>query len=235
MKQKILLINASFLAGVLVCSTVYVGVPALLTKEYFPLASAMAVLLSATIALSSAYYTVTNHNIRTREKNTIDVIHQGKGKIGPEYIYVKDFLKDNENQKHDALIYLARNSAAIKEMRPILDKLNEIEHLCEGIFKGFYDKGIIQDNRGSTVIYIWETLQPYINERRVVQQARMEKHPKFRESEENRPFHWLEKAYELFTNTNEKSDSEIKYLIIANILLFIPCLPAIIELSKLGG
>ncbi|MUK42749.1 DUF4760 domain-containing protein [Aliivibrio fischeri] len=232
--KKILMINASFLAGVAVCSFVYVGVPTLLNKDYYPLASALAVLLSATIALSSAYLTVSNHNKRTREKNTIDVIGQGKGKIGEEYLFVKNFIEANKHDKKQALEYLARNNIDIVEMRPTLEKLNELEHLCEGVFKKFYDKDILRDNRGAAIIYIWETLKPYILERRKIQNERIAQHQSFSQRKENQPFYWLEQAYSLFTNNNQASDNELRLLIIANLLLVVPCLPAIITILSMG-
>ncbi|OMO29395.1 hypothetical protein BH582_18265 [Vibrio sp. 10N.222.47.A9] len=229
--KKILMINASFLAGVLVCSLVYVGVPAIVDSKNFPLASALAIIVSASIALSSAFFTVSDGNKRTREKNTIDVIGKGQGQIGPEYLFIKRYLKDNENQESEALKYLANNNIEFKEMQPILSKLNELEHLCEGMFKGFYDKDIILNTRGTAIIRIWERLEPYMLERRCIQNSKTETHLSFSQKDENKPFFWLESAYTLFIS-DERPKKEMRLLIVANVLLLLPCLPALISIIK---
>jgi hypothetical protein len=229
--KKILMINASFLAGVLICLFVYIGIPTLTESKNYPLASALAIIMSATIALFSAFLTINNTNKRTREKNTIDVIGQGKGQIGSEYLFIKDFLQNNSMQKEEALKFLAKNNIKFKEMHPILDKLNELEHLCEGLFKGFYDEEIIKNTRGTTIIRVWERLEPYMLERRKIQ-SETTIHQSFNQKPETQPFYWLESTYKLFIG-KDKKDNELKILLWANILLLLPCLPAIIAICQL--
>lgn len=225
------MINASFLAGVLICLLVYVGIPTLTKTENFPLASALAIIVSATIALFSAFFTINNTNKRTREKNTIDVIGQGKGQIGSEYLFIKNFLETNSQQEKEALEFLAENNIKFKEMHPILDKLNELEHLCEGLFKGFYDKEIIRNTRGTAIIRVWERLEPYMLERRKIQ-SKTTIHQSFTQKPETQPFYWLEATYKLFTGKDQK-DNELKVLLWANFLLLLPCVPAIIAIFQL--
>ncbi len=225
--------NASFLAGILVTIFVYIGIPTVLDQDNYPLASVLAILLSAALALTSAYFTISNHNKRTKEKNTIDAIGQGTGRIGQEYLFVKNFITSNENNKIEALKYLARHNTDIIEMRPTLVKLNELEHLCEGVSKGFYDDDILRDNRGAAIIYIWETLEPYIAERRKIQQERIVKHQQFNQSKENQPFYWMERIYSLYTNEEKSNNNELILLLSVNLLLFLPCLPAIISVIKI--
>ncbi|NOI02637.1 hypothetical protein F0241_16200 [Vibrio kanaloae] len=148
---------------------------------------------------------------------------------------MKNFIEANGHDKEQALMYLARNNIDIVEMRPTLEKLNELEHLCEGVFKKFYDKDILRDNRGAAIIYIWETLKPYILERRKIQNERVAQHQNFSQSKENQPFYWLEQAYSLFTNNSPASENELRLLIIANLLLVLPCLPAIITVFKVAS
>lgn len=226
------MLNASFLAGVLICMIVYVGIPALTDSKNFPLASTLAILISATIALSSAFFTINNTNKRTREKNTIDVIGQGKGQIGPEYLFIKNFLENNAMQEEDALKYLAENNIKFTEMHPILEKLNELEHLCEGLFKGFYDEEIIKNTRGTAIIRIWEKLEPYMLERRKIQSENTSQHKSFNDKPETQPFYWLESTYNLFTGTNQKSN-ELNLLLWANLLLLLPCFPVVLAIFQL--
>jgi hypothetical protein len=207
--KVILLVNASFLAGIFISILVYIGIPTVLDEKHYDLASPLAILISASIALISAFISIFNNNKHSREKNTIDVIGQGKGEIGEEYLFIKRFLRENRGNEAEALKYLARHNIKFTEMHPIISKLNELEHLCEGMFKGFYNESIIKNTRGSAIIRIWELLSPYMNERRKIQQEKTLVHKAFTMQTENQPFYWLEQAYVKFTKESLLSKDNV--------------------------
>ena len=125
---------------------------------------------------------------------------------------------------------MAENNIKFKEMHPILDKLNELEHLCEGLFKGFYDKEIIRNTRGTAIIRVWERLEPYMLEERF--KVKLQFTNLSLKNLKREPFYWLEATYKLFTGKDQK-DNELKVLLWANFLLLLPCLPAIIAIFQL--
>lgn len=195
----IIIVIVSFFAGNFIALFVYLGMPMVLGEALYPLASPLTILISSTIALVSALITVKNSNRHIREKNTIDVIGQGKGRIGQEFKFISNFLRKNEKQKEKALMYLAENSTEFKEMETIHNKLNELEHICEGMFKNFYDKAIVKNNRGATIIKTWDVMGPYLIRRRELQRENKALHNNFFKKKEYESFHWIEKAYHHFT------------------------------------
>lgn len=170
--KLIAFVIASFLAGVFIVLFLYVGIPRAFSEDYKHLLSPFTILISSSIALATAMISVNNSNRHTREKNTIDVIGQGKGAIGDEFKFISKFLKKNKGKEKEALIFLAENSTDFSEMELPHKRLNELEHLCEGMFKRFYDKSIIKNSRGSSIIKLWTMLGPYMLRRRELQQEK---------------------------------------------------------------
>lgn len=230
----VLMISASFFAGIFVCIILAFGLMPLIPEDQIAQIPPFAIVFSATVALTSALFTISNNNKRVREKNTLDVIAKDKGNIGPEYLFIKKYLADNEDQQEEALKYLARHNIEFEEMRPILEKLNELEHLCEGVIKGFYDIDILRNNRGVSIVRIWERLLPYIQERRLILRETLGKdHIFIGAKESNIPFYWIEKCYYIFTQKGKSKRTEKKYLFVAALLLFLPCLPAILAVAMI--
>ncbi len=204
--KLIALVITSFLAGSFIVLIVYVGIPVVVSEDYKHLLSPLTILISSSIALSSALISVHNSNRHTRQKNTIDVIGQGKGSIGNEFRFINSFLKRNEGKEREALIFLAENSNDFSEMEVPHKKLNELEHLCEGMFKNFYDKNIIKNTRGSTIIWLWNKMGPYMLRRREMQQAKVKANSPFARNQEYAPYYWLEKAYNYLSHESVWND-----------------------------
>ncbi|WP_281214118.1 DUF4760 domain-containing protein [Shewanella insulae] len=226
------MIIASIFAGIFVCTLLYFFSITFLPEELNPTNSSIAIVFSSTMALSSALFTVANNNRTNIEKNTLDVIGKDKGLIGPEFLFIKEYLQKNSTCKELAMIELAQNCTIYEEMIPIMKTLNELEHLCEGAIKGFYDLDILRNTRGGSIVHIWETFKPYIFERRRVQIKRLgEGHQFIGSKESNIPFYWLEKCYpRIIGKSNEelRVRKELMFGSVAILLLFIPFIPPII-------
>ncbi|MBO2556556.1 DUF4760 domain-containing protein [Shewanella algae] len=228
--SKVIIICASFLAGIIVCALYLVGIPNLVDKSNFPLVSSVTVLGSAFVAVFTATTTLRNHNQRVREKNTIDAISDEKGSMGPEYLYISKFLKVNEGKEQEALIYLARNNTSVEEMQPILSKLNELEHLCEGVFRGIYDFELLKNSRGSTVILVWEKLKPYLLERRVIKREKLSSNPFLSKSQGHEAYFFVEKFYTTLVSEDDKFEKMMYKF--SPFILILPFTPAIIAWFK---
>ncbi|MBB1384395.1 DUF4760 domain-containing protein [Pseudoalteromonas sp. SG45-5] len=230
MLKSVLHINIGFLMGVAVTSLFYVGMPIILNEKFYPFASAIAVVFSAVLAFTSAFYTLRINSNKAIEKNTIEAIENGKGKIGAEFLFITSYLKKHQLCEHEALSELAQRYTEYEEIAGITKTLNELESICSNALSGYYDWNIIVKNRGATIINVWEKLKPYLEERRRIQKALISKDYPTLKHDKFLPFHSIEKAYDHLRKDPYNNRKEAKLLALASLCLLIPCSPALIAI-----
>lgn len=222
---------ASFVAGTVVSAFYLFGIKGLVEKDNFPLVSSLTVAMSATIALFTALVTLHNHNKRVREKNTIDAIAEERGAVGPEFMFISEFIEQNSHDTDKALRYLARNNIHIDEMPVIMKKLNEIEHLCEGVFKNIYDHDLLKNTRGSSIIRLWEKLGPYIHERRKIQQEKLKDSGFLSKEKCHVAYYYMEKYHDRLVKQDKCRFTMTMYLL-SPLILILPFLPMIMAFFR---
>jgi hypothetical protein len=147
----------------------------LLPPKYIPILSPIVILFSAIITLSTFIFTVRINRELARKKNTIDALNNFNNSLFISAIAaIRKVVQLNPGKKAEALRYLANHVQDNISYTELTQGLNQLEHLCQGVLDGFYDKKMLKDSKGAVVVKLWETCKYYIEERQIIQKRALE-------------------------------------------------------------
>ena len=144
--------------------------------DYIPILSPIVILFSAIVTLSSFIFTVKLNRELARKKNTIDALNNFNNTLFTSAVStIREVVKLNPNKKKEALQYLANNVQGNAKYIELTEGLNQLEHLCQGVLDGFYDKKMLRDSKGVVIVKLWNSCGYYMQERQDIQKALVSK------------------------------------------------------------
>lgn len=126
------------------------------------LLSPIAILISASIGGGVAMWAIFTNRKIARLKNSMDILnsYQKDGDITLAVAEVGDLKKHASNHVQSLAHDISDNTAHIRKV------LNYFESIAVCVDANIYDDKIIKKTMYSTVVTIWDTCLPYVEERR---------------------------------------------------------------------